>query len=89
MQDPYAVLSLANVFLFAAPTDQAKRDTFLMRVEKLCASVLSKDRFNAYAANGIGCVLAYKREFLRAKEVFIKVRRSLCSGRCVGRSPYV
>lgn len=38
------------------------------------AKILSKDKANAYAANGLGTVLAERGELFKAKEVFNRVR---------------
>ncbi len=83
------------MFLFSCAEDKEKQAKYFeiaqkmytsVRFSKLCApdpQVLKRDPKMAYAANGIGCILAYKGEFLKAKDVFMKVRCNF--GRLVTR----
>ena len=55
---------------------------FLGYASTFYRSVLVKDKFNLYAANGMGCVLAEKGELQKSKDIFTRVRES--SGDTVG-----
>lgn len=69
----YSQLSLGNIYFnnLNTPKKYAKH---LFYAAKFYKQILSKDNANAYAANGLGTILAEKGELLKAKEVFNRVR---------------
>lgn len=72
--EAYAALSMGNIFfanLSVAPDRYAKHLQYAADYYK---SILTKDPVNAYAANGIGTVLAEKAKINEAREVFTRVR---------------
>ena len=71
--EAYSKLSMGNIFFanLNLPKTYAKH---LLRASDMYKSILKKDKANAYAANGIGTVLAEKGELFKAKEVFNRVR---------------
>ncbi|GKY99266.1 hypothetical protein MPSEU_000881700 [Mayamaea pseudoterrestris] len=72
--DAYSMLSLGTIYfstLFVNPERYSKHLTYASDYFK---SVLGKDPANAYAANGLGAVLAEKGEIYKAKEIFNRVR---------------
>ncbi|CAB9509292.1 associated protein CTR9 homolog [Seminavis robusta] len=71
--EAYAMLSLGNIYFnnLDSPKRYAKH---LQYASDYYKRILSKDSSNAYAANGLGAVLAEKGELFKAKEVFNRVR---------------
>jgi len=71
--EAYSKLSMGNIFFanLSLPKSYSKH---LLRASDLYKSILKKDKANAYAANGIGTILAEKGELFKAKEVFNRVR---------------
>lgn len=71
--EAYAMLSLGNIYFanIHVPKRYAKHIQYASDYYK---RILSKDTSNAYAANGLGTVLAEKGELFKAKEVFNRVR---------------
>lgn len=73
--DAYASLSLGNIYFANLHVNEDKRyDKHLQYAADYYRRILAKDPANAYAANGIGTVLAEKAEIFKAKEVFNRVR---------------
>eukprot|EP00536_Pseudo-nitzschia_multiseries_P009800 jgi/Psemu1/201676/e_gw1.284.35.1 len=71
--EAYALLSMGNIYF--ANLDIPKRYArHLGYAGDFYKRILSKDNANAYAANGLGTVIAEKAELFRAKEVFNRVR---------------
>jgi RNA polymerase-associated protein CTR9 len=71
--EAYAMLSLGNIYFanLKIPDRYAKHIVYAAEFYK---GILKKDTANAYAANGLGTVLAEKGELFKAKEVFNRVR---------------
>lgn len=79
--DPYSVLSLANIWLAESQTPKAianeeLKNRCLRIAETNFRTVLLKDKNNAYAANGIGCIMALRGKLTEAKDVFVSVREA-------------
>jgi len=71
--EAYALLSLGNIYF--ANLDIPKRyASYLGYAGDYYKRILTKDNANAYAANGLGTVIAEKGELFKAKEVFNRVR---------------
>lgn len=71
--EAYARLSLGNIY-FANLNIPGRYDKHLKFAADFYKIILTKDPSNAYAANGLGTVLAEKAELFKAKEVFNRVR---------------
>jgi RNA polymerase-associated protein CTR9 len=73
--EAYALLSMGNIYFanLDIPSRYAKHIGYAGDFYK---RILSKDNANAYAANGLGTVLAEKAELFKAKEVFNRVRET-------------
>ncbi|KAI2499788.1 hypothetical protein MHU86_14669 [Fragilaria crotonensis] len=71
--EAYSKLSMGNIY-FANLDHPKSYGKHLKKAVDLYKSILTKDNANAYAANGIGTVLAEKGELFKAKEVFNRVR---------------
>lgn len=71
--EAYAMLSLGNIYFanLSLPGRYAKHIVYSADFYK---RILQKDNANAYAANGLGTVLAEKAELFKAKEIFNRVR---------------
>ncbi|KAL7487357.1 hypothetical protein ACHAW6_012955 [Cyclotella cf. meneghiniana] len=71
--EAYSMLSLGNIYFnnLNAPKKYTKH---LNYAADFYRRILTKDKANAYAANGLGTVLAEKGELFKAKEVFNRVR---------------
>ena len=71
--EAYAMLSLGNIYFanLSLPGRYAKHMGYAADFYK---RILQKDTANAYAANGLGTVLAEKAELFKAKEIFNRVR---------------
>lgn len=71
--EAYALLSMGNIYF--ANLDIPKRYAkHLGYAGDYYKRILTKDNSNAYAANGLGTVIAEKAELFKAKEVFNRVR---------------
>mmetsp|Transcript_40299 Transcript_40299/g.97305 ORF Transcript_40299/g.97305 Transcript_40299/m.97305 type:complete len:1294 (+) Transcript_40299:108-3989(+) len=71
--EAYAMLSLGNIY-FANLDTPMKYEKYLKYSADYYKRILTKDTANAYAANGLGTVLAENAELFKAKEVFNRVR---------------
>eukprot|EP00980_Cylindrotheca_fusiformis_P000285 scaffold66_cov115-Cylindrotheca_fusiformis.AAC.17 len=71
--EAYAMLSMANIY-FANLDVAGKYKKYLTYSADYYKRILTKDTANAYAANGLGTVLAENAELFKAKEVFNRVR---------------
>lgn len=71
--EAYSMLCLGNIYFnnLKTPGKYAKH---LQYAADFYRRILNKDNANAYAANGIGTVLAEKADLTRAKEIFNHVR---------------
>jgi hypothetical protein len=59
----YAMVALGNIFMSSLHTVSGeKRDKFLKYAGQFYNSTLTKDKYNLYAANGMGCMMAEKKE---------------------------
>ncbi len=71
--EAYALLSMGNIYF--ANLDTPKRYAkHLGYAGDYYKRILTKDNANAYAANGLGTVVAEKGELFKAKEIFNRVR---------------
>ncbi|MEN2495775.1 MAG: protein required for normal CLN1 and CLN2 G1 cyclin expression [Marteilia pararefringens] len=77
-KDTYTLLSLGNIWLATAhhsgEKDKDRLKRHLNRAMGYYRQVLNLDKCNAWASNGIGAVLAHKRLFNEAREVFSQVK---------------
>jgi RNA polymerase-associated protein CTR9 len=71
--EAYAMLSLGNIY-FANLNLPGRYTKHVQYAADYYKRILQKDTANAYAANGLGTVLAEKAELFKAKEVFNRVR---------------
>ncbi|KAL7544991.1 hypothetical protein ACHAWF_008359 [Thalassiosira exigua] len=71
--EAYSMLSLGNIYFNNLNTPN-KYSKHLQHAADFYRRILQKDKANAYAANGLGTVLAEKGELFRAKEIFNRVR---------------
>jgi len=71
--EAYSMLSLGNIYFNNLNTPK-KYSKHLQHAADFYRRILAKDRANAYAANGLGTVLAEKGELFKAKEIFNRVR---------------
>lgn len=77
--DTYSMVALGNVWLqtLHQPTkEKEKEKRHQERALSLYKQVLRLDPRNIWAANGIGCVLAYKNYIPEARDVFAQVREA-------------
>eukprot|EP00977_Amphora_coffeiformis_P005243 scaffold1123_cov168-Amphora_coffeaeformis.AAC.11 len=72
--DAYASLSLGNIYFATLNASPSRYQKHLQYASDYYKRILSKDPANAYAANGLGTVLAEKADIFKAKEVFNRVR---------------
>lgn len=72
--ESYAMLSLGTIYFSTLHVNPGRYAKHLMYASDYYKAVLGKDSANAYAANGIGAVLAEKGEIIKAKEIFNRVR---------------
>ncbi len=71
--EAYALLSMGNIYF--ANLDTPKRYAkHLGYAGDYYKRILTKDNANAYAANGLGTVVAEKGDLFKAKEIFNRVR---------------
>lgn len=71
--EAYSMLSLGNIYFNNLNTPK-KYSRHLQHAADFYRRILQKDKANAYAANGLGTVLAEKGELFKAKEIFNRVR---------------
>lgn len=71
--EAYSMLSLGNIYFNNLNTPN-KYSKHLRHAADFYRRILQKDKANAYAANGLGTVLAEKGELFKAKEIFNRVR---------------
>jgi RNA polymerase-associated protein CTR9 len=71
--DAYSMLCLGNIYFDNLKTP-GRYVKHLGHATDYYRRILNKDNANAYAANGIGTVLAEKGDLIRSKEIFNKVR---------------
>lgn len=77
--DAYSQLALGNFWLqtLSQPSlDKEKRKRHQDRALQAYCRVLKQDNRNIYAANGIGCVLAYQGRIDHARAAFLLVREA-------------
>jgi RNA polymerase-associated protein CTR9 len=72
--EAYASLSLGNIYFANLHVNEGRYARHLQHASDFYRRILTKDPANAYAANGLGTVLAEKGEIFKAKEVFNRVR---------------
>jgi RNA polymerase-associated protein CTR9 len=72
--DAYSQLSLGNIYFANLKTVPERYAKHLQYAADFYKRILAKDKANAYAANGIGTVLAERGELFKAKEAFNRVR---------------
>jgi len=65
---------MGNVYFANLHVSEQRYAKHLQYASDYYKRILGKDPLNAYAANGIGTVLAEKGEIFKAKEVFNRVR---------------
>ncbi|KAL3912364.1 MAG: hypothetical protein SGILL_006913 [Bacillariaceae sp.] len=73
--EAYALLSMGNIY-FANLDIPGRYAKHLGYAGDYYKRILTKDNANAYAANGLGTVMAEKGELFKAKEVFNRVRET-------------
>ncbi|KAL9191462.1 hypothetical protein ACHAXT_001168 [Thalassiosira profunda] len=71
--EAYSMLSMGNIYFNNLNTPK-KYSKHLQHAADFYRRILQKDKANAYAANGLGTVLAEKGELFKAKEIFNRVR---------------
>lgn len=71
--EAYSLLSMGNIY-FANLEIESRYAKHLGHAGDYYKRILTKDNANAYAANGLGTVIAEKAELFKAKEVFNRVR---------------
>ncbi|CAI2348402.1 unnamed protein product [Caenorhabditis sp. 36 PRJEB53466] len=77
--DPYSLVALGNVWFEQLLNPSRKKEDekkYIDRALQMYQKALKLQPKNMYAANGIGCVLAYKRNWADAHDVFSQVRES-------------
>jgi RNA polymerase-associated protein CTR9 len=72
--EAYSLLSLGNIYFSSLYSSPERYEKNLMHAADYYRKVLSKDKSNYFAANGIGTILAEKGDLFRAKEIFNRVR---------------
>jgi RNA polymerase-associated protein CTR9 len=72
--EAYASLSLGNIYFANLHVNEQRYARHLQHASDFYRRILTKDPANAYAANGLGTVLAEKGEIFKAKDVFNRVR---------------
>lgn len=72
--EAYSALSMGNIYFANLHVSEQRYAKHLQYAADYYKRILGKDPLNAYAANGIGTVLAEKGEIFKAKEVFNRVR---------------
>jgi RNA polymerase-associated protein CTR9 len=72
--EAYAALSMGNIYFETLHVSEQRYAKHLQYASDYYKRILAKDPLNAYAANGLGTVLAEKGEIFKAKEIFGRVR---------------
>jgi RNA polymerase-associated protein CTR9 len=72
--EAYSALSMGNIYFENLSVSEERYAKHLQYASDYYKRILGKDPLNAYAANGIGTVLAEKAEIFKAKEIFNRVR---------------
>lgn len=74
--DPYALVSLGNIYIELARQDKSNKhtDEYHRRAGEFYGKALSIDRGNLYAAQGLGLIFADRNVSTEAREVFTQVR---------------
>lgn len=72
--EAYSALSMGNIYFANLHVSEQRYAKHLQYASDYYKRILGKDPLNAYAANGIGTVLAEKGQIFKAKEVFNRVR---------------
>ena len=72
--EAYANLSMGNIYFETLSISSDRYTKHLEYAAGYYQRILGKDPLNAYAANGLGTVLAERGEIFKAKEVFNRVR---------------
>lgn len=72
--EAYSSLSMGNIYFATLHVKEDRYSKHLQYASDFYKRILTKDPLNAYAANGIGTVLAEKAEVFKAKEIFNRVR---------------
>ncbi|GAX09979.1 RNA polymerase-associated protein CTR9 [Fistulifera solaris] len=72
--EAYAALSMGNIYFETLHVSEQRYAKHLQYASDYYKRILLKDPLNAYAANGLGTVLAEKGEIFKAKEIFGRVR---------------
>jgi tetratricopeptide (TPR) repeat protein len=78
-KDPFASIALANLDfskLYDLPPSSDAREGVLRDAFDRFKEVMKRHPANAYAANGLGCVLAEQGRLEHSREVFAKVREA-------------
>ncbi|OAF71724.1 RNA polymerase-associated protein CTR9 [Intoshia linei] len=77
--DAYSMIALGNIWLQSLQSGNRDRDKdkrHYDRAMQLYTTVLKNDDQNIWAAHGIGCLLAQRRLFNEARDVFSQVREA-------------
>lgn len=72
--EAYSMLSLGNIYFSNLKTAPGRYNKHLQYAADFYKRILSKDNANAFAANGLGTILAEKADLTKAKEIFNRVR---------------
>jgi len=71
--EAYSMLCLGNIYFNNLKTPE-RYDKHLNYASDWYKRILNKDTANAYAANGLGTILAEKGELAKARDIFTRVR---------------
>lgn len=71
--EAYSMLCLGNIYFNNLKTPK-RYSKHLQYAADWYKRILNRDKSNAYAANGIGTIIAERGELLKAKEIFNRVR---------------
>lgn len=85
--DTYALLSLANLWInmyYQSNQSHEKSERRLNHSEQSFKDVLKRDDKNIFAACGLGCVLALKKKYAEATDIFTIVREASGSAGAAG-----
>ncbi|CAD6190371.1 unnamed protein product [Caenorhabditis auriculariae] len=77
--DPYSLIALGNVWLEQLMNPNRKREDekkYVERATQMYIKALKIQPKNIYAANGLGCVMAFKKNWAEARDVFSQVREA-------------
>ena len=73
-RDPYALISLGNMYYMARSERKEKKDSYMKYAADSYLMVLKHDNNNLYAANGIGMIFAEEGRLGAAGDIFTGVR---------------